>query len=62
VPIFLIHGLDDRNLPARFSERIKTANPAVMLWEPAGAGHCGAAAAEPAEYDRLLLGWFKDHM
>ena len=36
-------------------------NPKVVLWEPAMANHCGAAAAEPGEYERRVVGWFIDH-
>ena len=58
VPVFLIHGLADTNLPARHSELIKAGNPAVVLWEPVSANHCGASTAEPAEYERRVIDWF----
>ena len=61
VPVLLIHGLADDNLPPRHSERIKAGNPSVVLWEPASAGHCGAAGAEPEEYQRRVIGWFETH-
>lgn len=61
VPIFLIHGLADTNMPPYNSERMRTANPAVKLWEPADAGHCGAAEAAPKEYERLVTSWFENH-
>ena len=61
VPVFLIHGLADTNIPPYNSERMKAANPAVKLWEPAGAGHCGAAAAAPVEYESLVAGWLESH-
>lgn len=61
VPVLLIHGLMDTNLPPRHSERIKSANPSVVLWEPANAGHCGASDADPAEYERRVIGWFEGH-
>jgi len=61
VPVLLIHGLADTNLPPRHSERIKAANPDVVLWEPLGADHCGASTAAPAEYERRVLGWFSGH-
>jgi uncharacterized protein len=65
VPVLLIHGKRDRNIPPRHSERIVARsagrNPAVALWEPANAGHCGAARAEPEEYERRLIGWFAGH-
>lgn len=61
VPVLLIHGLADTNLPPRHSEMIKASNPAVVLWEPAKAGHCGASSAEPAEYERRVVAWFATH-
>lgn len=59
VPVFLIHGLADTNLPPRHSEMIRAENPAVVLWEPAGAEHCGASTAAPAEYESRVVAWFE---
>jgi pimeloyl-ACP methyl ester carboxylesterase len=61
VPVLLIHGRKDSNLPALHSEEIQFYNPHVVLWEPTGAGHCGAAGAEPMEFERRLIGWFAGH-
>lgn len=65
IPVLLIHGRKDTNLPPRHSEEIQShnisRNPSVELWEPANAGHCGAAGAEPAEYERRVIGWFESH-
>jgi len=61
VPVFLIHGLADTNLPQRHSENIRARNSAVVLWEPEGAGHCGASTVAPAEYERRVVGWFARH-
>lgn len=61
VPALLIHGLADMNLPPRHSEMIKAANPTAVLWEPVGAGHCGASNAAPAEYERRVVSWFAGH-
>ena len=61
VPILLIHGLADTNLPPYFSEAIKAGRPDAMLWEPPDAGHCGAMKAAPAEYERRVTGWFASH-
>jgi alpha-beta hydrolase superfamily lysophospholipase len=61
VPVLLIHGLADTNLPSRHSEMIKAGSPAVVLWEPAAANHCGASSTEPAEYERRVVGWFATH-
>ncbi|MDR3774373.1 MAG: alpha/beta fold hydrolase [Terracidiphilus sp.] len=65
VPVLLIHGKKDTNLPPRHSEMIVAhsaqRNPPVVLWEPAEAGHTGAAAAEPEEFERRVIGWFEGH-
>lgn len=61
VPVLLIHGLADNNLPPRHSEMIRAADPSVSLWEPSGAGHCGASTAAPAEYERRVVAWFTLH-
>jgi len=61
VPILLIHGLADTNLPPWHSEMIKSSNPAVVLWEPRNVGHCQASTVEPAEYKARVLNWFESH-
>jgi alpha-beta hydrolase superfamily lysophospholipase len=65
VPVLLIHGRKDTNLPARNSEMIRSHSaariPAVVLWEPAEAVHCGAVGAEPQEFERRVIGWFAGH-
>lgn len=59
VPVLLIHGLADRNIPPQNSEEMHARNPAhTVLWEVPGAGHCGAVNAAPQEFDRRVLGWF----
>jgi hypothetical protein len=61
VPVLLIHGMKDTKLPPYNSEEIQARNPAVFLWEPANAGHTGAAATETEEYNRRVIGWFEIH-
>lgn len=65
VPVLLIHGKRDTNLPPSHSEmilaRCASRTPAVVLWEPAEAGHTGAAGAEPLEFERRVVGWFAEH-
>ncbi len=61
VPILLIHGKKDAKLPVYNSEEIKSHNSAIVLWEPANAGHCGAIGTEPAEYERRVFGWYESH-
>jgi hypothetical protein len=61
VPILLIHGQADTNLPPAHSERIKADNPSIELWEPLHATHCGALGSDPEEYQRRVLNWFAAH-
>ncbi|MGA2849987.1 MAG: alpha/beta fold hydrolase [Terracidiphilus sp.] len=65
VPVLLIHGKRDDNLPAYNSEMILARSRArgngVELWEPAEAGHTGAAGAESEEYERRVIAWFEGH-
>jgi dipeptidyl aminopeptidase/acylaminoacyl peptidase len=60
-PILLIHGLKDFRTPPSNSEELALANPRDPLWLPSEAGHTGAAAAEPEEFRKRVLGWFADH-
>ena len=62
VPVLLVHGMNDRNIPSYNSRDIQPANPAhVVLWLVPGAGHCGARQASPREFDRRILSWFHEH-
>ena len=65
VPVLLIHGLRDDNMPPYNSEMILAAsqsrNTEVSLWEPPDAGHCGAMGAEPDEFEHRVIGWFQSH-
>jgi dipeptidyl aminopeptidase/acylaminoacyl peptidase len=65
VPVLLIHGKKDSNLPDRHSEMIlarsASRGSSVVLWEPANAEHCGASQSDPQEYQRRVLAWFADH-
>jgi uncharacterized protein len=61
VPVLVIHGQLDSNIPIRHSRQIHSRNPKIQLWEVPGAEHCGAAASAPQEFDRRLLDWFVPH-
>ncbi len=61
IPVLLIHGLADTNIPPRHSEQIKRAHPAAALWQPVNADHCGASSADPAGYEAHILSWFTSH-
>lgn len=54
VPIFLIHGLSDNNIPFHQSEWTRSRNPGdITLWEVPAAGHCGAVSVVPRQFDTL---------
>jgi uncharacterized protein len=61
IPVFLIHGHDDHNIPVRHSRRIAAVNPAVTLWEVPDTDHCGAINSSPREFELRLLHWFDGH-
>jgi pimeloyl-ACP methyl ester carboxylesterase len=58
VPILLIHGQIDRNVPVRHARRIQSRNRNAVLWEVPNADHCGAISTAPQEFERRLLVWF----
>ncbi len=61
VPVFLIHGQSDSNIPVRHSRLIAARNPAVSLWEVPYADHCGAIGTAPDEFSLKLVRWFDSH-
>jgi dipeptidyl aminopeptidase/acylaminoacyl peptidase len=59
VPILLIHGTADTNIPPRHSRELHALNPrATELWEVPGATHVTALAAEPQVYEEKVVAWF----
>jgi len=58
VPILLIHGKVDSNLPVRHSRLVAARNSSIQLWEVPNADHCGAMSAAPDEFSEKVLGWF----
>jgi pimeloyl-ACP methyl ester carboxylesterase len=58
VPVLLIHGQVDSNIPVRHSRLIHEWAPNTSLWEVPGADHCGALSAAPDQFKRVLLTWF----
>jgi uncharacterized protein len=58
IPILLIHGQIDSNIPVRHSRRIHLLDPETVLWEVPHTDHCGAIATAPEEFQTRLLGWF----
>jgi pimeloyl-ACP methyl ester carboxylesterase len=61
VPVLLIHGQVDRNIPVRHSRKIAAGNRNVALWEVPGADHCGAIGIAPVELERRVIEWFRQN-
>ncbi|MGH9515199.1 MAG: alpha/beta hydrolase [Terriglobales bacterium] len=62
VPVLLIHGTSDRNIPSYNSKDIKAASPMhVALWLVPHAVHCGAYQVNPQEFGRRIVNWFSEH-
>ena len=59
IPVLLIHGQVDSNIPVRHSRLIHARALNAQLWEVPGADHCGAVSTAPQEFDQRLLGWFR---
>ena len=61
IPVLLIHGQIDGNIPVRHSQIIHARNPHTQLWEVPNADHCGAFGTAPQEFEQRLLQWFVPH-
>jgi dipeptidyl aminopeptidase/acylaminoacyl peptidase len=62
VPILLIHGTEDVNIPLRHSQELHALNPAAtQLWIVRGAGHVQALSKDPALYSQTVVSWFVSH-
>jgi alpha-beta hydrolase superfamily lysophospholipase len=62
VPVLLIHGTADTNIPPRNSQELCAANPAATtLWLVPGATHVNALSVNPELYIHTVLAWFRDH-
>lgn len=60
VPILLIHGLGDVNIPPSHSEVLHALNPqSTRLWLVPGAIHVDALGASPQEYVKRVVEWFQ---
>ncbi len=58
IPVLLIHGEIDGNIPVRHSRSIHARNLRTVLWEVPDADHCGAIAVAPREFEQRVMGWF----
>lgn len=60
IPVFLIHGQIDSNIPVRHSQLIHARAPNTQLWEVPAADHCGAISTAPQEFEQRVLAWFQN--
>ena len=61
VPVFLIHGEQDSNIPVRHSRKIAADDPSVTLWVVPGAEHCGAVSVAREDFEQRMLAWYAMH-
>ncbi|HWY19677.1 MAG TPA: prolyl oligopeptidase family serine peptidase [Candidatus Acidoferrum sp.] len=60
VPILLIHGQIDGNIPLRHAHRIQSRNRNAVLWEVPDSDHCGAISTAQQEFEHRVLAWFRE--
>jgi alpha-beta hydrolase superfamily lysophospholipase len=62
IPVLLVHGTADTNIPSSHSERLHAVNPsATTLWLVPGAEHLNSMNLNPPLYVRTVLDWFQEH-
>lgn len=62
IPVLLIHGTADTNIPPVHSKELLAANPVhTTLWLVPGATHTNALSTDPALYIHTVTAWFLDH-
>jgi dipeptidyl aminopeptidase/acylaminoacyl peptidase len=61
VPVLLIHGESDTNIPLRHSLRIVERRKDVVLWKIPNTGHSNAIDTAPEELQTRLISWFEQH-
>jgi hypothetical protein len=61
IPVLLIHGKVDSNIPVRHSRAIHARAPNTELWEVPDTDHCGAVSTAKQEFEHRLLIFFGSH-
>lgn len=62
IPILLIHGLRDRNIPPQHARTLLFANPRdIVPWFVPRAGHTGAFSADPALFEERVVSFFRSY-
>ncbi len=62
VPILLIHGEKDMQIPVKHSQAIKASNPDIELWVVEGVRHGQAHADVQEEYEKRVNAFLKKNM
>ncbi|QOY90425.1 alpha/beta hydrolase [Paludibaculum fermentans] len=58
VPILLIHGTKDENIPIEHTRFLASANPGrIQVWEVPGGDHVDAIARAPVEFEKRVIGF-----
>ena len=63
MPVLLIHGDIDNNIPVRHSRLMYSSqknNSNVEFWE-SHAGHAGTFGKLPDEFEKRVISWFKKY-
>lgn len=61
VPVLLIHGTADENIPIEHSRRLAREAPTAEFWEVPGAAHVQTLRVAPVELPRRVKAWFDSH-
>lgn len=61
-PILLIHSEKDSQIPVTEANLLHDANNKAQLWIVWGADHGGSHSADPQEYEKKVVGFFKDNL
>ena len=62
VPVFLIHGERDSQIPLRHLELLHMHNPQSRVWIIPGAEHGEGLSLRPEEYKEKILKFFRDNL
>lgn len=65
VPVLLLHGEQDTNVPIRHARLLlaaaKDRQPQIVFWPVAHSEHTMAIKTNPAEFEQRVTGWFDAH-
>lgn len=61
VPVLLVHGQSDTNIPVRHSKRILIKSKTAVLWEIRNTGHSNAIDTSPKELENKVVSFFEKY-